>query len=298
MNKRRLLALGVAVAGLGVVGYAQALPNRHSIEDSLTQRSTAALEAAGLSGVKVTFVGRDGALLVPRKSDLELAKKTVEAVDGVRVVEATAPEAPVPVQQKPAAKVTVNGASVTKQGDAATVDAVVKALGAAAENVTIELADGKITLTGKVESAAISAATEAAAAQVVGAANVTNRLELAVKPEVVQRKLSELPQITFENDSATLTPEGQAAVAQAAGILRDNPSAKVRIEGHTDSNGTPESNLVLSRNRALSVLNALVAQGIDASRLTSEGFGESRPRVPDTSAENRALNRRVEFVVL
>jgi outer membrane protein OmpA-like peptidoglycan-associated protein len=296
--KRRLLALGVAVAGLGAIGYGQGLPNRHAIEDNLTQRSTAALEAAGLSGVKVSFVGRDGTLFVPRKSDLDLARKTVEGVDGVRVVEATAPEPPAPVPPKPVAKITVNGANVTKQGDAAIVDAVVKALGASAENVTIELADGKITLTGKVESAAVSAAAEAAAAQVVGAANVTNRLELAAKPEVIQRKLSELPQITFENDSATLTPEGQAAVVQAAVILRDNPSAKVRIEGHTDSNGTPQSNVVLSGNRALTVLNALVAQGIDASRLTSEGFGESRPRVPDTSVENRALNRRVEFVVL
>ncbi len=294
MTKRRWAALAVSIVGLAVIGLAQGIPNRHSIEDNLTQRSNAALQQAGLSGVKVSFVGRDGTLLVPTKNDLEKAKAVVEGLEGVRVVSATAPEEP-PKQPLPKATVRVNGTSVSRDGQAALLEAIVTALGSSADNVTIELSEGAITLTGKVESAAIKTAAETAAAQ-VAPGKVTSTLE--VKPEVTQRRLSELPQITFEDDSATLTPQGQAAVAEAAAILKDNPTAKVRIEGHTDSNGTPQANQVLSEARAKTVLDALVALGIDPQRLTSAGFGESRPKVQENSAADRAVNRRVEFIVV
>jgi outer membrane protein OmpA-like peptidoglycan-associated protein len=79
--------------------------------------------------------------------------------------------------------------------------------------------------------------------------------------------------------------------------LRANPSAKVRIEGHTDSNGTPESNLLLSQARAQAVLDALVAQGIAADRLTAVGLGETRLQALGTTEADHAVNRRVEFVV-
>jgi outer membrane protein OmpA-like peptidoglycan-associated protein len=128
----------------------------------------------------------------------------------------------------------------------------------------------------------------------VGAGKVVDSLRVA---SVVQRALTDLPKITFENDSATLTAAGQAAVAIAAEILRANPTAKVRIEGHTDSNGTPEANLVLSRARAQAVLDALVAQGISADRMTAAGLGETRLQAPGTTEEDHAVNRRVEFVV-
>jgi outer membrane protein OmpA-like peptidoglycan-associated protein len=152
-------------------------------------------------------------------------------------------------------------------------------------------------LAGTVESTAVRDAAVAAAGQAVGAGRVADRLQVAGPAGIVQRALTDLPKITFENDSATLTAAGQAAVAQAAEILRANPNTKVRIEGHTDSNGTPESNLVLSQARAQAVLDALVVQGVGAERMSAVGFGESRLQAPGTTLDDHAINRRVEFVV-
>jgi outer membrane protein OmpA-like peptidoglycan-associated protein len=180
--------------------------------------------------------------------------------------------------------------------------AVVGALGKDVTNTSVELRDGRLTLTGTVPNAGVKEAAIRAAAQVTGNPSaVVDRL--TVSPEggstqEVQAQLAALPQITFANDSAELTAQGRTNVARAAEILRANPSVRVRIEGHTDSNGSPEANQSLSEARARSVLNALTALGIAADRLTSTGFGESRPRVTDDTAANMALNRRVEFVVV
>jgi outer membrane protein OmpA-like peptidoglycan-associated protein len=114
----------------------------------------------------------------------------------------------------------------------------------------------------------------------------------------VQEQLGALPTVTFENNSATLTPQGQAVVVNIANILKAHPTVKIRIEGHTDSRGAAAANLKLSQLRALAVLSALKAQGIAADRILAAGFGESRPKVPDTSDANRAINRRVELIVV
>jgi outer membrane protein OmpA-like peptidoglycan-associated protein len=315
----------VATAGLGLVMLAQSIPNRHCIEDNLAARSVDALAAAGINGADVSFIGRDGTVRVASQKDAEEARRIVAAVEGVRVVAVTAPL----VLRKPTVtialengKAAISGTvgseaakaalvnALSGQGDL-TVDtavstdglsglaAVAQAFGSTAKDAKVELRDGTLTVSGAVETAAIRDAVAAAAVNAAGAGNVNNQVTVApANPEVIQRALTGLPQITFENDSATLTPAGQAAVAEAAAILMANPQAKVRIEGHTDGNGTDEANLALSRARALTVLNALIALGIDARRMTSEGFGESRPKVPDTTPENQAINRRVEFVVI
>ncbi len=316
------VAAVVALAGLSVIVVAQGLPNRDAIEDNLTQRSAAALEANGVTGVQVSFVGRDGSLLVPTQADVNRAREIVLKVDGVRVVQARAVEG---TKQPKGANVTitVDAARVAVQGavpdeaarkalralgdgervvvdpqltDAglAGLPAVVQALGAEAKGVTIALAEGEITLTGQVPSTQVREAAVAAARQASPTGRVIDRLQL---PPGVQQALTDLPKITFENDLATLTAEGQAAVARAAEILRANPGAKVRIEGHTDSNGTPEQNMVLSQARAQAVLDALVAQGIAADRLAAFGFGETRLQSVGTTPQEHALNRRVEFVV-
>jgi outer membrane protein OmpA-like peptidoglycan-associated protein len=117
-------------------------------------------------------------------------------------------------------------------------------------------------------------------------------------PSDVQNQLTGLPNITFETDSATLTAQGRAVVANVATILQAHPTVRVRIEGHTDSTGTPARNLALSQARAETVRTTLASLGVDPARMATAGFGATRPLVPDTTPENQAINRRVQFVVL
>jgi len=101
--------------------------------------------------------------------------------------------------------------------------------------------------------------------------------------------------ITFEFDSAEIQPASEEALIRAAQSLRDNPTAHVEIAGHTDDVGTDAYNLKLSEARAQAVADWLIAHGIDDERLTVRGFGNTRPKAPNDSDANRALNRRIEF---
>ena len=73
---------------------------------------------------------------------------------------------------------------------------------------------------------------------------------------------------------------------------------KIEIEGHTDNSGNPEKNMILSQNRAKSVMDYIVSKGITADRITFKGFGITKPMVANDTPENRQLNRRVEFTIL
>jgi outer membrane protein OmpA-like peptidoglycan-associated protein len=313
----------VGVAGLLVIGLVQNTGNRHSIEDNLTHRSSAALRQAGITTTQVRFTGRDGTVAVASADDVAKAREVVGGLEGVRVVEAHGPGGP---KRTPSITITVNGGDVRATGtvssqevrarlvaggtqDALTIDpavgdegvadlpSVVDALGEKAKDASIVLNDGRITLSGTVESASVHDGAVAAAGRAVGPGDVIDQLSVPPPPREVQQALISLPPITFENGSAVLTPAGRAAVVQAAGILQANPNVVVRVEGHTDSTGSTQSNLDLSRARAATVLNSMVALGIAPERLSAVGYGESRPKVPDTSAQNRAINRRVEFIV-
>jgi len=82
-----------------------------------------------------------------------------------------------------------------------------------------------------------------------------------------------------------------------AEILKNNPNLKIEVAGHTDSIGSDEYNLKLSQKRAEAVKNVLIDKfGIDSNRIVAKGYGEKYPLVPNTTATNRALNRRVEIV--
>jgi outer membrane protein OmpA-like peptidoglycan-associated protein len=179
---------------------------------------------------------------------------------------------------------------------------VLDGVGKDAQGAAISLADGVITLTGTVASAAAKQAAGDAAGQAAGSADkVRDQLTVVAPPAPpaeVQNKLSSLPPIGFLTASATLSPSGRTAVAQVAAVLNANPSTRIRIEGHTDDVGDASRNLVLSRNRAAVVLNTLRANGVAADRMTSTGFGESRPKVRGTSEAARTTNRRVEFIVV
>lgn len=103
--------------------------------------------------------------------------------------------------------------------------------------------------------------------------------------------------ILFAVNSAQIKTESYGVLKEIAGILNENKEIKVKIIGHTDSDGDDAMNLELSKKRAESVKNTLAKDfGIDASRFETDGKGESEPLEPNNTAINKANNRRVEFV--
>mgnify|MGYP000050082413 CR=1 FL=1 len=104
--------------------------------------------------------------------------------------------------------------------------------------------------------------------------------------------------VLFDVNKATLKPESQLKLAKLAGILMVFPDMKLSIEGHTDSTGPEELNLRLSTERARTVYEFLMSQGVSPERLKYQGFGSSQPVAPNDTEANRAKNRRVEVIVL
>jgi len=105
--------------------------------------------------------------------------------------------------------------------------------------------------------------------------------------------------IYFDINKDVVKPESYATLKEIAAALTDNPGVRVRIIGHTDSDGADAANLDLSKRRAESVKNELVKSfSIDASRIETDGMGETKPIAPNDTPVNKALNRRVEFVKL
>ncbi len=101
----------------------------------------------------------------------------------------------------------------------------------------------------------------------------------------------------FDHDSAKVSPEASEQLDGLVTFLKENPQAKVEIVGHTDSSGSEEYNQKLSENRALAIADILIAKGIEESRMTIIGQGESNPIASNETAKGREQNRRVEVVV-
>lgn len=104
--------------------------------------------------------------------------------------------------------------------------------------------------------------------------------------------------INFESGASSIPSEAYPILANAAQILLTNPEIKVEIQGHTDNVGNASSNLALSRTRAEMVKAYLVSKGVAAGRITTAGFGDTRPIADNKSEQGRKLNRRIEFKVL
>ncbi|MBN1181202.1 MAG: OmpA family protein [Bacteroidales bacterium] len=107
-----------------------------------------------------------------------------------------------------------------------------------------------------------------------------------------------LKNIFFETGKSTLKSESYYELNNIIRFLQENPSLRLEISGHTDNVGSAKTNQKLSEARAKAVVDYLVANGIPASNLTYAGYGFDQPVAPNTTAEGRALNRRVEFKIL
>lgn len=107
-----------------------------------------------------------------------------------------------------------------------------------------------------------------------------------------------LKNIFFDSKQYNLKAESTSELDKLFVLMRDNPTIRIQISGHTDNIGKPEDNLVLSNNRAQAVVKYLVGKGINQQRLTFKGFGASQPVADNNTDEGRAQNRRTEMKVI
>jgi outer membrane protein OmpA-like peptidoglycan-associated protein len=106
-----------------------------------------------------------------------------------------------------------------------------------------------------------------------------------------------LGDVLFDTGQASLKPGAVTTIDRLAQFMRDYPERSVRIEGHTDSMGSDETNQQLSERRAMAVRDALVARNVDPARIVTVGYGEARPIAGNDTAGGRQQNRRIEVVV-
>lgn len=115
---------------------------------------------------------------------------------------------------------------------------------------------------------------------------------------VLEDKLEIRDKIFFDNNKATIKKKSYSLLNQVAQTIQANQDIKhITVQGHTDDTGKYERNMILSRQRAQSVVDYLIKKGVDPSRLSSIGFGPDMPIDPAKTSKARALNRRVEFVI-
>lgn len=123
------------------------------------------------------------------------------------------------------------------------------------------------------------------------------RADIALQPIEVNASIV-LNNIFFDTKKTELKPESVVELNNIVQLLNENPSLKIQITGYTDNVGQPADNLALSKGRAVAVVNFLINQGIDSSRLTFIGKGDADPIAENTTEEGRAKNRRTELKVL
>lgn len=124
------------------------------------------------------------------------------------------------------------------------------------------------------------------------------QLDIPLEP-IDTGSVVELKNVFFDVNKWDLKPESKAELDKLVAFLSKNASLRIELGGHTDNSGDKKANVVLSGNRAKSVYDYLVNNGkISAGRLSYKGYGDSKPKVPNTSPENKAINRRTEFKVV
>lgn len=107
-----------------------------------------------------------------------------------------------------------------------------------------------------------------------------------------------LNNVFFDFDKWDLRAESHLELDRVVKLLTENPAIVIEMSAHTDSKGSDEYNFKLSDNRARSVMEYILSKGIDVSRISSKGYGETKPVVENDTDENRQLNRRVEFTIM
>jgi outer membrane protein OmpA-like peptidoglycan-associated protein len=104
--------------------------------------------------------------------------------------------------------------------------------------------------------------------------------------------------IRYATNSAEITRSSEYILDELITFLKENPTVRIRIEGHTDNVGRIEDNMALSNDRAFTVMEYLTGKGVTGSRITFKGMGPTKPVASNDTPEGRALNRRTEFVIV
>ena len=131
---------------------------------------------------------------------------------------------------------------------------------------------------------------------ITAAQNALSTLRDPVRPEDVVRALN-LQIINFATDSATIPEQNKPVLDQAAALIRQTPNVALVVEGYTDSTGDAAYNKDLSQKRAQSVIDYLVSQGVNATKLSGMGFGQNNPVADNVTELGKFRNRRIEFRV-
>ncbi len=121
-------------------------------------------------------------------------------------------------------------------------------------------------------------------------------------PEVTKEVIKKLndfsKSILFDTSKATIKAESSSQLEEIAKVMNEYSNANFKLEGHTDSTGSAAKNLQLSKDRAAAVKDYLIAKGVSADRLSSEGYGITKPIASNKTVEGRAKNRRVEIMLV
>ena len=124
----------------------------------------------------------------------------------------------------------------------------------------------------------------------------------AVKPIEIQTVKKGIPirlnDVSFSVNSSVLNGICMDILDELVMYLRAKPSMNIAIHGHTDNRGEAQENILLSKERSRQVMDFLINEGINQNRLSCDGFGSTRPKAKNTTEEGRAINRRVEFVII
>lgn len=177
--------------------------------------------------------------------------------------------------------------------------AVIGTAGGAAAGAIIGRATGN-TAMGAVIGAAVGGATGAVIGRKMDkqAAEMDKQIPNATVERVGEGIVVELSdKILFATNSSDLSAQAKQNLNKMIGVFKNYPDTDIEIQGHTDSTGSDAYNQTLSEKRASSVSNYLTSKGVQQSRITTLGYGESAPKYSNDTEDGRSQNRRVEFLI-
>jgi outer membrane protein OmpA-like peptidoglycan-associated protein len=161
-------------------------------------------------------------------------------------------------------------------------------------------ADGRdIILTGKVPSEEQKTKAGQLALLTPGVRTVDNELVVVGDAKAINVQISKIlldKKIEFQTNKDVLLPASIPVLKEVLTVLNQAPGLSIRVEGHTDNSGSASDNRVLSQKRAQAVVSWFSQNGIAASRMQAAGFGPDKPIAPNTTADGKAKNRRVEII--